>query len=44
MQAKQDEFKQAPMLLPKENLPTMENYSKPLTHPGKVQIAPTLTP
>lgn len=44
MQAKQDEFKQAPMLLPKENLPTMENYSKPLTHPGKVQVAPTLTP
>lgn len=44
MQGKQDAFKQAPMLLPKENLPTMENASKPLTHPGKVQIAPVLTP
>lgn len=44
MQDKQEEFKQLPMFLPKENLPTMENFSKPLTHPGKVQIAPTLTP
>lgn len=44
MQDKQDEFKQLPMLLPKENLPTMETFSKPLTHPGKVQQAPTLTP
>ena len=44
MQDKQDEFKQLPMLLPKENLPTMETFSKPLTHPGKVQVAPTLTP
>lgn len=44
MQDKQDEFKQLPMLLPKENLPTMETFSKPLTHPGKVPVAPTLTP
>ena len=44
MQGKQEEFKQAPMLLPKENLPTMENASKPLSHPGKIQLAPTLTP
>ena len=44
MQGKQEEFKQAPMLLPKENLPTMENASKPLTHPGKIQLAPTLRP
>lgn len=44
MQDKQEEFKQLPMLLPKENLPTMETFSKPLTHPGKVQVAPTLTP
>ena len=44
MQDKQDEFKQLPMLLPKENLPTMETFSKPLTHPGKVQVAPTLRP
>ena len=44
MQGKQEEFKQAPMLLPKENLPTMENALKPLTHPGKIQLAPTLTP
>lgn len=44
MQNKQDEFKQLPMLLPKENLPTVETFSKPLTHPGKVPVAPTLTP
>ena len=44
MQDRQDEFKQLPMLLPKENLPSMETFSKPLTHPGKVQQAPTLTP
>lgn len=44
MQGKQDAFKQAPMLLPTENLPTMENAVKPLTHPGKIQLAPTLTP
>lgn len=44
MQDKQEEFKQLPMLLPKENLPTLETFSKPLTHPGKVPQAPTLTP
>lgn len=44
MQDKQDSFKQSPMLLPKENLPTMDTFSKPLTHPGKVPHAPTLTP
>lgn len=44
MQGRQDSFKQAPMLLPKEDLPTMENAAKPLTHPGKVPHAPTLTP
>ena len=44
MQDKQDDFKQLPMLLPKENLPTMDTFSKPLTHPGKVPHAPTLTP
>lgn len=44
MQVKQEEFKQLPMLLPKENLPTMDTFSKPLTHPGKVPVAPTLTP
>jgi general secretion pathway protein D len=44
MQDRQDEFKQLPMLLPKENLPTMDNVSKPLTHPGKIQQAPTLKP
>jgi general secretion pathway protein D len=44
IQDKQDEFKQLPMLLPKENLPTMESFSKPLTHPGAVPHAPTLTP
>lgn len=45
MQGKQDSFQQAPMLLPKEDLPTMENAVKPLTYPGKVPpLAPTLTP
>lgn len=44
MQDKQDNFKQSPMLLPKENLPTMDTFSKPLTHPGKVPHAPVLTP
>ena len=44
MQDKQDSFKQSPMLLPKEDLPTMDTFSKPLTHPGKVPQAPTLTP
>ena len=44
IQGQQDEFKQLPMFLPKENLPTMESASKPLTHPGKVPLAPTLTP
>ena len=43
MQEKQEEFKQLPMLLPKENLPTLENFSKPLTHPGAVPHAPTLS-
>lgn len=44
MQDKQDSFKQSPMLLPKEDLPTMDTFSKPLTHPGKVPQPPTLTP
>ena len=44
IQGQQDDFKQLPMFLPKENLPTMEDASKPLTHQGKVPVAPTLTP
>jgi general secretion pathway protein D len=44
IQNRQEEFKQAPMLLPKENLPTIDMYSKPLTHPGKIARDPTLTP
>lgn len=44
IQEKQDDFKQLPMLLPKENLPSMKDYTRPLTHPGKIQQAPTLTP
>lgn len=44
MQDKQEEFKQLPMLLPKENLPTMEDLAKPLTHPGQLPKAPTLKP
>lgn len=42
MQGKQDSFKQAPMLLPNENLPTMNDAKKPLTNPGQHQPAPTL--
>lgn len=45
MQGKQDSFKQLPMLLPSENLPTMENVKTPLVNPGKLPPpAPTLRP
>lgn len=44
MQGKQEDFKQAPMLLPKENLPTLDDSSKPLTYKGKIHQAPVLTP
>ncbi len=44
MQDKQDNFKQLPMLLPKENLPTMRDAEKPLTGPAKQPNAPVLTP
>ena len=44
IQGKQDEFKQLPMLLPTETLPTMQNATKPLTGPAKQPNAPVLTP
>jgi general secretion pathway protein D len=45
MQDKQESFKQLPMLLPSENLPTMENAKTPLVNPGKLPApAPTLRP
>ena len=44
MQGKQDNFKQAPMLLPKEDLPTMDSATRPLTGPASQQKAPVLTP
>lgn len=45
MQGKQDSFKQLPMLLPNENLPTMEDVKTPLVNPGKLPPpAPTLRP
>lgn len=44
IQDKQDNFKQLPMLLPKENLPTMRDAEKPLTGPAKQPNAPVLTP
>ncbi|MEN9902304.1 MAG: hypothetical protein RL651_968 [Pseudomonadota bacterium] len=45
MQGKQDSFKQLPMLLPSENLPTMENAKTPLVKPGALPVpAPTLRP
>lgn len=44
IQGKQDEFKQLPMFLPTENLPTMKDANKPLTGPAKQPNAPVLTP
>ena len=44
MQDRQDSFKQQPMLLPKENLPTMQDANRPLTNPGSAPKAPTLMP
>ena len=44
IQDKQDSFKQLPMLLPTENLPTIQDASKPLTGPAKKPNAPVLTP
>lgn len=45
IQDKQDSFKQLPMLLPNENLPTMDNAKTPLVNPGKLPPpAPTLRP
>ena len=36
IQGKQDSFKQLPMLLPSENLPTIDNAKTPLVVPGKL--------
>ena len=44
IQGKQDEFKQLPMFLPTENLPTMKDANKSLTGPAKQPNAPVLTP
>jgi len=44
IQSKQDEFKQLPMFLSTENLPTMKDANKPLTGPAKQPDAPVLTP
>ena len=44
IQGKQDDFKQLPMLLPTETLPTMKDANKPLTGPAKQPNAPVLTP
>lgn len=45
MQGKQDSFKQLPMLLPSETLPTMDDAKTPLVKPGALPTpAPTLRP
>ena len=45
MQGKQESFKQLPMLLPKENLPTLDDAKAPLVKPGALPTpAPTLRP
>jgi general secretion pathway protein D len=45
MQGKQESFKQLPMLLPKENLPTIDDVKAPLVKPGPLPApAPTLRP
>ena len=35
MKAREEQFKQLPMILPKENLPNLEDYRAPLVQPGK---------
>ncbi len=35
MKAREEQFKQAPMLLPKENLPNLGDVAKPIMQPGK---------
>lgn len=35
MKAREEQFKQLPMVLPKENLPRLEDYRNPLVQPGK---------
>jgi general secretion pathway protein D len=44
MKAGQEQFKQAPMLLPKEDLPKFGDFSKPLVQPGKPPVAPGTNP
>jgi general secretion pathway protein D len=44
MKARQEQFKQAPMLLPKEDLPKLDDYSNPLVQPGKPPVAPGTNP
>ena len=44
MKARQEQFKQAPMLLPKEELPKLGDYSNPLVQPGKPPVAPDTNP
>jgi general secretion pathway protein D len=44
MKARQEQFKQAPMLLPKEDLPKLGDYSNPLVQPGKPPVAPGTNP
>ena len=44
MKARQEQFKQAPMLLPKEELPKLGDYSNPLVQPGKSLVAPGTNP
>jgi general secretion pathway protein D len=44
MKAREEQFKQAPMLLPKEDLPKLGDYRNPLVQPGKPPVAPGTNP
>jgi general secretion pathway protein D len=44
MKARQEQFKQAPMLLPKEDLPKLDDYRNPLVQPGNPPVAPGTNP
>ncbi len=44
MKAREEQFKQAPMLLPKENLPNLGDVAKPIMQPGKPPAGALPTP
>lgn len=44
MKAREEQFKQAPMLLPKENLPNLGDVAQPIMQPGKPPANPSSAP